>query len=455
MDVDFLSRLQFAFTIAVHYVFPPLSIGLGVLLVAMEAWYLRTGNPLHEQMTKFWVRIFGLIFAIGVATGIVMEFEFGTNWSTYSRFVGDVFGSPLAAEGIFAFFLESGFLALLLFGWGRVRPKVHFFATVMVALGSHFSAVWIVVANSWQQTPAGHHIVGEGENARAEIVDFWQVVFNPSSVDRLTHTIMGCWQAGAWLVISVSAYYLLKKKHEEIAKTAIRMALVLAMVASIGQLATGHSSAHGVSENQPAKLAAFEGHYPESAPADLYLMGWVDEESEEVTGIALPGMLSWLVHFDTQTPITGLRAFAPEDRPPVNIVFQTYHLMVAIGMALIGLAAMGLLLLPKGRLFRMPWVLKIFVVAVVLPQLANQLGWMSAEIGRQPWIVYGLLRRTEGLSRTVTAGQVLWSLILFGIIYALLLAAFVFLLDKKIKHGPVEDEKDDDKPSTLAEGRRA
>ena len=455
MDVDFLSRLQFAFTIAVHYIFPPLSIGLGVLLVAMEAWYLRTGNPAHEQMTKFWVRVFGLIFAIGVATGIVMEFEFGTNWSTYSRFVGDVFGSPLAAEGIFAFFLESGFLALLLFGWGRVKPKVHFFATVMVALGSHFSAVWIVIANSWQQTPAGHHIVGEGDSARAEIVDFWQVVFNPSSVDRLTHTIMGCWQAGAWLVISVSAYYLLKNKHEEIAKTAIRMALVLAMVSSIGQLATGHSSADGVAEHQPAKLAAFEGHYPESAAADLYVLGWVDEESEEVTGIALPGMLSMLVHFDSEAPVTGLHAFAPEDRPPVNLVFQTYHAMVAIGMALIGLAALGLLLLPKGRLFRMPWVLKIFVVAVLLPQLANQLGWMSAEIGRQPWIVYGLLRRTEGLSRMVTAGQVLWSLILFGIIYALLLAAFIFLLDKKIKHGPVDDEPPEDKPDTLAEGKRA
>ena len=455
MDVELLSRLQFAFTIMVHYIFPPLSIGLGVLLVAMEGMYLRTGNPAHEQMTKFWVRIFGLIFAVGVATGIVMEFEFGTNWSTYSRFVGDVFGSPLAAEGIFAFFLESGFLALLLFGWGRVRPRVHFFATVMVALGSHFSAVWIVVANSWQQTPTGHHIVGEGIRARAEIVDFWAVVFNPSSVDRLTHTVMGCWQAGAWLVISVSAYYLLKKKHEEIAKTAIRIALVLAMISSLGQLATGHSSAEGVSENQPAKLAAFEGHYPKSEPADLYLVGWVDEGNEKVLGIALPKMLSFMVHGDTNAPVTGLRAFAPEDRPPVNIVFQTYHAMVGIGMALIGLAGLGLLLLRGGRLFRTPWLLKLFVAAVLLPQFANQLGWMSAEIGRQPWIVYGLLRRSEGLSRVVTAGQVLWSLIMFGLIYALLLAAFVFLLDKKIKHGPVEDKAEVEPTETLAEGKRA
>lgn len=453
MDVELLSRLQFAFTIAVHYIFPPLSIGLGVMLVAMEGMYLRTGNPAHEQMAKFWVRIFGLIFAIGVATGIVMEFEFGTNWSTYSRYVGDVFGSPLAAEGIFAFFLESGFLALLLFGWGRVKPKVHFLATIMVALGSHFSAIWIVIANSWQQTPAGHHIVGEGASARAEIVDFWAVVFNPSSMDRLSHTIFGCWQAGAWLVLSVSAYYLLKKKHEEIAKTSIRLALVLAFVASIGQLVTGHSSADGVAENQPAKLAAFEGHYPASEPADLYVFGWVDETNERVIGIAAPKMLSVLVHGDPEAPVAGLRAFAPEDRPPVNIVFQTYHLMVAIGMALIGLSLLGLVMLRGGKLFHTTWLLKVFVLAVLLPQLANQLGWMSAEIGRQPWIVYGLLRRSEGLSRVVTAGQVLWSLILFGIIYALLLAAFVFLLDKKIKHGPVHDEPDGATP--LQEGRRA
>ncbi len=455
MDVDLLSRVQFAFTIMVHYVFPPLSIGLGVLLVAMEATYLKTRNPAHEQMTKFWVRIFGLIFALGVATGIVMEFQFGTNWSTYSRFVGDVFGSPLAAEGIFAFFLESGFLALLLFGWGKVKPPVHFFATIMVALGSHFSAVWIVIANSWMQTPAGHHIVGEGNQARAEIVDFWAVVFNPSAMDRLTHTLMGCWQAGAWLVISVSAYYLLKKKHEEIAKLSMKLALVLALVSSLGQLATGHSSAVGVAENQPAKLAAFEGHYPESAPADLYLVGWVDEANEKVIGIAIPKMLSIMVHGDPNAPVTGLRAFPPEDRPPVQIVFQTYHAMVGIGMVLIGLAVLGIGLLRKEKLFQMRWLLWTFVGAVALPQIANQIGWVSAEIGRQPWIVYGILRRVDGLSRVVNASQVLWSIIMFGLIYLLLLALFVFLLDRKIKHGPVADEEDTKSDKPLVEGRRA
>src|SRR3989339_2170450 len=215
MDVEILSRIQFAVTIAFHYIYPPLSIGLGVLLVLMEGIYLRTKNKMYERMTKFWVKVFALTFAMGVATGIVMEFEFGTNWATYSRYVGDVFGSALAAEGIFAFFLESGFLAILVFGWDKVSSKVHFFSTIMVSLGSMMSAVWIVVANSWQQTPAGYHVVGEGINARAEITDFWAMVFNPSSVDRLSHTISGAWLAGAFLVISVSAFYLLKNKHIE------------------------------------------------------------------------------------------------------------------------------------------------------------------------------------------------------------------------------------------------
>ncbi|MCK7523304.1 MAG: cytochrome ubiquinol oxidase subunit I [Ignavibacteriales bacterium] len=227
MDVEILSRLQFAFTIAFHYIYPPLSIGIAVNLVIMEGMYLKTKDKFFENMTKFWVKVFALTFAIGVATGIVMEFEFGTNWATYSRFVGDVFGSALAAEGIFAFFLESGFLAVLVFGWDKVGPKMHFFSTIMVSLGSMFSAVWIVVANSWQQTPAGFHIVGEGINARAEITDFWAMVFNPSSVDRLLHVVSGAWLAGAFLIISVSAYYLLKDRHIRFAKASIKIALVV------------------------------------------------------------------------------------------------------------------------------------------------------------------------------------------------------------------------------------
>lgn len=439
-DPVLLSRIQFAVTVAFHYIYPPLSIGLGLLLVFMEGMYLKTKNSLYERMTKFWVKVFGLTFAIGVASGIVLEFEFGMNWANYSRFVGDVFGSALAAEGIFAFFLESGFLALLLFGWNKVGPKTHFFSTVMVALGSMFSAVWIVVANSWQHTPAGHHIVGEGAMARAEIVDFWAMVFNPSSMERLSHVIMGCWQAGAWLVLSVSAFYLLRNRHEAFAKASIKIALVLAVIASVGQLVTGHSSAKVAAEYQPAKLAAFEGHYPENAAAPFHLFGWVNEKEERVDfAVALPGMLSWLIYGDTSKPVTGLKAFPKKDRPPANFVFQAYHGMIAIGVLLIFLSFFGLFLWWRGTLFSNKFVLRCFMLAVLGPQIANQLGWISAEVGRQPWVVYGLMRTREGVSNVVSAAQVMTSLILFSFIYILLLFVFIYLLDKKIRTGPVEE----------------
>lgn len=439
MDVEILSRLQFAFTIAFHYIYPPLSIGIAIILVIMEGMYLKTKDKFFENMTKFWVKVFALTFAIGVATGIVMEFEFGTNWATYSRFVGDVFGSALAAEGIFAFFLESGFLAVLVFGWDKVGPKMHFFSTIMVSLGSMFSAVWIVVANSWQQTPAGFHVVGEGINARAEITDFWAMVFNPSSVDRLLHVLSGCWLAGAFLIISVSAYYLLRDRHIRFAKASIKIALVVVIIASLFQLFTGHRSAVGVSKNQPAKLAAMEAVFDDQTNAPLYLFGWVNEDNQKVNfGIAVPGMLSYLIGFDTNTKVTGLNSFKEEDRPPVNIVFQAYHLMVAIGFTLIAISLLGIFFWLRGTLFKQRWMLWIFVFSVFLPQIANQVGWITAEVGRQPWIVYGLLKTSEGLSKAVEAGQVWFSLILFTVIYAGLFILFIYLLNEKIQHGPEE-----------------
>jgi len=439
MDVEILARLQFAFTIGFHYIYPPLSIGLGVIMVIMEGMYLKTKNPLYEKMTKFWVKVFALTFAIGVATGIVMEFEFGTNWATYSRYVGDVFGSALAAEGIFAFFLESGFLAILVFGWDKVKPPMHFFSTIMVSLGSMFSAIWIVVANSWMQTPAGFHIVGEGMNARAEITDFWQLVFNPSSVDRLLHVLSGAWLAGAFLVISISAYYLLKKRHLAFSKSSIKIALVLACFASLFQLFTGHQSAVGVNENQPLKLAAMEAIFDDETNAPLHLFGWVNEDNQKVNfGIAIPGMLSYLISGTTEQKVTGLNSIPKDERPPVNIVFQAYHLMVAIGFSLIAISLLGVFFWWRGTLFDKKWILWIFVISVLGPQIANQVGWITAEVGRQPWIVYGILKTSEGLSKAVEAGQVLFSLIMFTIIYIFLFILFIYLLNDKIKHGPEE-----------------
>lgn len=447
LDVLLLSRLQFAFTIMFHYIFPPLSIGLGVILVIMEGLYLRTSQPIYEQMARFWTRVFAVNFAMGVSSGIVMEFEFGTNWAAYSRFVGDVFGSALAAEGLFAFFLESGFLAILVFGWDRVSPRMHFFSTLMVSLGSIFSSVWIIIANSWQQTPAGYHIVQGPNGPRAEILDFWEMVFNPSTVDRLTHTLLGAFVLGAFFVMSISAYYVLKERHLEFAKKSFTVALVVGLTSCVLIPISGHSNASMVAEHQPAKLAAFEGHFHTGeGPTDLYLIGLPNLETKEVDyGIALPGMLSVLVHGDLSTPVTGLDQIPEDEHPPVVLPFMTYHVMVALGMYFLALTLLAAVYRWRGTLFEKRWLMKLFVVSVVGPYIANQAGWVSAEVGRQPWIVYKHLRTSDGLSEAVAAEHVLASIILFGLIYLMLFIVWVYVLNSKIQHGPILHE-----PATMA-----
>jgi cytochrome d ubiquinol oxidase subunit I len=474
MNLELLARVQFAFTVAFHYIFPPLTIGLGLLLVMMESLWLRTRNPLYHNMARFWTKMFGLIFGLGVATGIVLEFEFGTNWATYSRFVGDIFGSALAAEGIFAFFLESGFLAILLFGWDRVGPKLHFFATCMVAVGAHFSAVWIIVANSWQQTPAGSHLEIGGQPApightfeaadlwqsRMVVDDFWGVVFNPSSMDRLSHTVIGAWLAGAFLVISVAAFYLLRQRHTGFATASLKCGLALAVVASLLSLVTGHDSAAGVAIHQPSKLAAMEGLWETGPQAPLHPFGWVDTANKRTLGPSLPAGLSLLAGGRREHVITGLNDIAPELRPPLQTTFQCFHLMVGVGMGLIGLSLWGMWLWARGQLGateKAPtrWFLRLAVPAVLLPQLANQAGWFTAEIGRQPWIVWGYLRTSDALSAVVSAGQVLTSLIGFGLIYLLLFAMFLFLLNRKIQHGPEAVEESHELPENWLDQSRA
>lgn len=441
MSVEILARFQFAFTIMFHYIYPPLSIGLGVLIVIMEGIYLKTKNPLYLAMAKFWTRIFALTFALGVATGIVMEFEFGTNWATYSRYVGDVFGSALAAEGVFAFFLESGFLALLLFGWDRVGPKTHFFAALMVCLGAHFSAVWIVVANSWMQTPAGFHVVGEGMMARAEIVDFWAMVFNPSSMVRLAHTLLGAWLAGAFLVISVSAWYLLKQRHLAFAKASLRVALIVATLTLILQAITGDLGARIVAKYQPAKLAAMEGVFRSEGSVGAYLFGWVNRAEERMDyGLQVPGLLSFMTHGDVNAEVAGLDKVPKKDWPNVSAVFQTYHMMLYMWGLMVIAVAWAFWRWRTTTFTQSKWLLRFLVGSVVFPQIANQAGWVTAEMGRYPWIVYNLLRISDGLSKAVTANQIIGSLIMFGFVYLLLAMLFFFLLDQKIRHGPVEGD---------------
>ena len=330
MTVELLSRIQFSLTAAFHYIYPPMTIGLGVLLVIMEGIYIKMRNPLFHHLAHFWTKIFGLVFAIGVATGIVMEFEFGTNWASYSRFVGDIFGSALAAEGIFAFFLESGFLALLLFGWDKVGPKMHFFATCMVALGAHFSAIWIVVANSWMQTPSGYHLekitgtthtnlpagyvvqAADLGHVRAVVDNFWAMVFNPSSMERLTHVVLGAWLTGAFLIISISAWYLLKGRHQKFARTSITVAVIFAAFTSVLQMISADVTARGVVRNQPIKLAAMEGVFKTENYTPMTLFGRVDMLKQEAIGPKIPGLLSFLCFHDFKTPVTGLNDL-PDD----------------------------------------------------------------------------------------------------------------------------------------------
>ncbi len=443
MDVVVLSRIQFALNISFHYLFPPLSIGLGIILIIMEGAYLWTKNPVYERMTRFWVKIFALIFAVGVGTGLVQVFSFGTNWSQFSRFVGDIFGSILGAEGIFAFFLESGFLAILLFGWDRVGPKMHFFATIMVTFGAHFSGLWIVIANSWMQTPAGHKIVGEGVERHAILSNFWTVLNNPSSLDRICHVLLGAWLAGAFLVLSVSAYYLLKGRHTDFAMRCFKIALVVAAIAVFLQGISGDSTARGVARNQPIKLAAFEGVYQTEPATNMWLLGYVDSQKKKVEGISVPGLLSFLVYHNFREPVSGLDQYPQELWPKVPIVFQTYHGMIVMWVLMCLGVIGGLLAWKKKKIQTWRWCLRFLVISVLFPEIGNQLGWYSAEMGRQPWAVYGLLKTEEGVSQNLIPEQVIFSIILSAVIYSLIFALFIYLLDKKIKQGPEEGETEE------------
>jgi cytochrome d ubiquinol oxidase subunit I len=457
MDLVLLSRVQFALTVMFHYIFPPLTIGLGLVMVIGEGIYLRTRKLEYRALAEFWSKLFAVTFAVGVATGIVMEFEFGTNWSTYSRFVGDVFGSALAAEGIFAFFLESGFLAVVVFGWHRVSPRWHYFATVMVFLGSMFSAVWIVIANSWQQTPAGYHLVTSAAGlTRAEITDFWAMVFNPSAMHRLGHVLLGGFVQGAFFVMSISAWYVLRRRHGALATKGFDVGLGVALVASSLLLLSGHGQAVAVAHNQPAKLAALEAHFKSSKEgAPLYLFGLPNTETQRVAaGVGIPGLLSLLVYGDPNHPVTALDSFPEDERPPVGLTFQSYHAMVALGMFFIGITVLAVLLRWRGRLYSQRWLMALFVAAVLGPIFANQSGWVAAEVGRQPWVVYGLLKTSDAVSKTVPEGQIWVSMVLFGTVYLGLMAFWLIVLNSKIQLGPehIDEEGEAGRPGPMLGG---
>ena len=435
MDAVLLARFQFAMTVGFHFLFPPISIGLAWLLVIIEALGWKRKDEIYVAAGKFFGKILALVFSVGVATGIVMEFQFGTNWAEYSKFVGDIFGAPLAAEAVFAFFLESTFLGLYIFGRNRVSKGVHWFSILMVAVGATISAFWILVANSWQQTPDGFII----QNGRAELVDFWKAVFNPSTLIRFFHTFDAALITGAFFVSGISAFLILKGKEINTAKKALKVAVIFGLTVSLLEVFPfGHEHGKQVARTQPEKFAAIQGLYTSQsgAPVALFAIPFDGNPPTLKAPIEIPGVLSWLAFGDVNARVRGINEFPKEEIPPLFLTFVSYHNMVILGMYFIFIMAVSAFFLYKKTLWEKKKLLRILVWSIPLPLIACQLGWIAAEVGRQPWIVYKLMKTSDAVSITVGAGEILFSIILFGFIYLMLGSAFLFFLVKKIKHGP-------------------
>ncbi len=434
MDPVLLARIQFAMTVGFHFFFPPLTIGLSWLLFIAETIGWKKKDAIYTAIGKFFSKILGLIFAVGVASGIVMEFQFGTNWAEYSKFVGDIFGAPLAAEGVFAFFLESTFLGLYIFGRNRVSKGVHCFSSLMVAFGATLSAFWIIVANSWQQTPAGFVI----QNGRAELTDFWAAVFNPSTLPRFFHTFDATLISGAFFMAGISAYLVYKNKGGEISKKALRLAVIFGLIVSLLEVFPfGHEHGRQVAQTQPEKFAALQGLYTSKTGAPIALFAFPAGPPPTLRApIEIPGLLSWLAFGNVNAKIQGINEFSKDNIPPLFITFVSYHNMVLLGMLFILLMGIAVFKLIRKSLWDSNKFLKFLIWAIPFPLFACQLGWISAEVGRQPWIVYKLLRTSEAASINVGASEILFSIILFTLIYILLGSVLIYLLVKKIKQGP-------------------
>ncbi len=441
MDAVLLARIQFAMTVGFHFLFPPLSIGLAWMLVIIEGLGLKRKDPVYQTIGQFFGKVLGLIFAVGVATGIVMEFQFGTNWSEYSKFVGDIFGAPLAAEGVFAFFLESTFLGLYIFGRSRVSKGVHWFSILMVAVGATISAFWIIVANSWQQTPAGFIV----QNGRAELTDFWAAVFNPSTMVRFLHTTDAALISGAFLMAGISAYMYRKGKQQDIALRSLKFAIIFGLVVSLLEVFPfGHEHGRQVAQTQPEKFAVMQGLYTTQtgAPVAVFAVPF-DHPPTLKAKIEIPGILSWLAFGDINAKVRGANEFKNEDLPPKFLTFVSYHNMVVLGMYFIFILALGTWFIFKGKLADSKKYMKVLTWSIPLPLAACQLGWIAAEVGRQPWIVYHLMKTKDAVSITVGAVEILISIILFALIYIVLGYTLLKLLSKKINHGfePVTEKE--------------
>jgi len=432
MDVLLLSRLQFAAATMFHFLFVPLTLGLSVLVAYMETKYARTGDEIYLSMTKFWSKLFLINFALGVVTGITLEFQFGTNWSRYSAYVGDIFGSLLAIEATAAFFLESTLLGVWIFGWKKLSRKAHAAVMWLVALAGTVSAVWILIANGWMQHPVGYEI----RNGRAELTDFFAVVFNPFAMLEFLHTVSAAYVLSAFFVMGISAYHLLKKQHVEFFTRSFRIALVFGLVFSIFVAVNGDMHGVHVTKVQPAKLAAMEAHWETATQAPLHLFAIPDEKNERnlIEIGSIPGMLSFLGHHDFDAEVKGLKDFPKEERPPVLLSLLAFRTMVGLGTLFPILMIIGWYL--RNRLTESPVYLKTMLFAIPLPYIAIEMGWVLAEVGRQPWIVYGLMKTSDAVSPIATS-QVLVSLIAFILVYGLLGATGFYLIAENAKKGPV------------------
>ncbi len=439
MDALFLSRLQFAATTMFHFLFVPLTLGLSIMVAWMETRYVKTGDETYLKMTKFWGKLFLINFAVGVVTGITLEFQFGTNWSIYSAYVGDIFGSLLAIEATAAFFLESTFIGVWIFGWNKLSKKAHAGVAWLIAFGSNLSAVWILIANAWMQSPVGFTI----RDGRAELVDFVAVITQKFAIVKFIHTVTAAYVLTAFFVMGISAYHLLKKQHIEFFTRSFRAGLTFGLVSSLVVFILGDLNGVVVAEKQPTKLAAMESQWETQTRAPLYLFSWPDEKNERnaIEIGAIPGALSFLTKHDINAEVRGLKDFPPDERPPVFITSFAFKGMVGLGCVFILLTVVGWF--KRNKLLENPKYLKIMMYSIPLPYLAVQLGWLLTEIGRQPWIVYGLIRTSDAVS-PISTSQVAISLIGFIVVYSLLGIAGFSLIAKYAIKGPDSDDSEED-----------
>jgi cytochrome d ubiquinol oxidase subunit I len=434
MDVLTLSRLQFAVATYFHFLFVPLTLGLSFLVAIMETLYVRTGDDDYKRLTKFWGKLFLINFAVGVVTGITLEFQFGTNWSRYSAYVGDIFGSLLAVEATVSFFLESTFIAVWFFGWKKLSPKMHLLSIWLVAIASNLSAFWILVANSWMQHPVGYVI----RNGRAELTSFIEVITSRFALLEFTHTLGGAYITAGFFVLGISAWHLLRKHQVPLFKKSFRLAAVWTVAFSLFELGNGHMNAEVLRTAQPAKLAAMESHWQTQSHAPQYLLAWPDPDNNRnsVQSIGVPSMLSILAGYSPDTVVKGLADFPPSERPPVLPVFLSFRSMVGLGMLFILVG--GLAFWVRKDAENRTLLLKVLPWMIPLPYLANQLGWTVAEVGRQPWIVHGMMKTVDAVS-TLAVSQVGTTLVGFILVYSFLGAVDFYLLWKFARQGVAEE----------------